>query len=780
MKGIKSGKVGSKRSLNLIWVGAGFSVFYWILESVRDVLLFGKGTLPERIFLPDGMSFWMRLLVVCLLVLFSVHAQALKEKMEDRGKERAQSFKGAGIILTGLGVGLVYWILESVRDAFIFGKGPVLNRILTPDSMSFWMRLLAIFILLLFSVYVQSIVNERRQVEEMLRKTSRDLKKQVAEKTYALFKSDKLLKLLKRENEERHRVEEELRRVNRALKTLSESNKALVHATEEIALLDEVCNILVGVGGYRLAWVGFTEQDEDKSIRAVSKAGRDEGYLEAVKFTWKDTGRVQSPVGRAIRSGRYCIVKNRVKGSEDVPWCSQAAGRGYASSISLPLSNNGLTFGALNIYAAEPDSFDVEEVKLLKELADDLSFGITVLRAREAHRRSEEEKEKMQTQLLQAQKMEAVGILAGGIAHDFNNLLTAILGCVEMAMLEVEGKEMVYRDLKEIQVAAERAANLTGQLLLFSRKQPMKFSLVDLNDTIKNLLKMLRRLIAEDIEVITDLDSDLWNIRADRGTMEQVIMNLAINAGDAMPEGGHLTITSKNVELDEAQCRGLPEARPGKWIRLSVSDTGVGMDGKTGQHIFEPFYSTKELGEGTGLGLSVVYGIVKQHEGWMHVTSQPGRGSTFTSYLPAVSDKIEEKEEESVSMAKFHGGNKRILVVEDEERVRVFTKRGLDRNGYVVFAAGNAGEATEIFQKEDGNFNLVLSDVVLPDRSGIELVEEFISRKPDLRVLLSSGYVDHKSQFPVIQKRGFQFLEKPYTLGDLLRVLREVDQSDPA
>ena len=251
-------------------------------------------------------------------------------------------------------------------------------------------------------------------------------------------------------------------------------------------------------------------------------------------------------------------------------------------------------------------------------------------------------------------------------------------------------------------------------------------------------------------------------------------MNLAVNARDAMREGGRLTITSENVTLEDADCKGIPEAQPGRYVRLSVSDTGFGIDRKTVQRIFEPFFSTKGLGEGTGLGLSVVYGIVKQHEGWIHVTSEPGKGSTFEVYFPMVSEKVEEKKKETISMEKPSGEGKRILVVEDEERVLEFTINGLDRSGYVVFAAANAEEAKKIFKKEKGNFHLVLSDVVLPDESGIELVEEFISQKPDIAVLLSSGYTDHKSRWPVIQKRGFHFLEKPYTLNDLLCVVQDL------
>lgn len=396
----------------------------------------------------------------------------------------------------------------------------------------------------------------------------------------------------------------------------------------------------------------------------------------------------------------------------------------------------------------------------------------------EDHRRAEEEKEKIQAQLLQAQKMEAIGTLAGGVAHDFNNLLTTIQGYIDLTMMEVDEMDPLYGDLKQIRLAAMRAADLTRQLLLFSRKQPMEFTPLNINSTVDDLLKMLDRLIGEDITINIDLEPDSWTVRADAGNIEQVIMNLAVNARDAMPEGGKLTIKTENVTLNEEHSKVIPEARPGKFVCLSVEDTGVGMDKETIQHIFEPFFSTKEAGKGTGLGLSVVYGIVKQHEGWINVYSEPGRSSTFKVYLPAFSIKVEEETKETISLRELQGSGKRILLVEDEEGVRGFATRVLRENGYVVFEAVDAREALDIFEKEKGNFHLVFSDVVLPDKSGLELVDQLLSRKPEFRILLSSGYVDQKSQWSAIRERGFQFIQKPYNLPDLLRAIREaVEQS---
>jgi len=270
------------------------------------------------------------------------------------------------------------------------------------------------------------------------------------------------------------------------------------------------------------------------------------------------------------------------------------------------------------------------------------------------------------------------------------------------------------------------------------------------------------------------LENDLWAIRADRGTLEQIIMNLAINARDAMPEGGKLIVDTANLWLNEEQCELIPESKPGKCVRLSVSDNGAGIDHDTVRHIFEPFFSTKGIGKGTGLGLSVVYGIVKEHGGWIQVVSNPGEGTTFHIYIPAILEKHNEEKKIKVPVENLQGKGRRILIVEDEERVREFAMNGLDRSGYVVFGASDAQEASNIFEEQKGNFHVILSDIVLPDKSGIEMVDEFLYLKPEIGVLFSSGYTDYQTRWPTIHEKGYRFLEKPYALNDLLRVIREV------
>ena len=383
------------------------------------------------------------------------------------------------------------------------------------------------------------------------------------------------------------------------------------------------------------------------------------------------------------------------------------------------------------------------------------------------------ERKRLEEQLRQSQKMEAVGRLAGGVAHDFNNWLTAIQGYAGLAMEQVDEATPLYRDLQQIQVASMRAADIIRQLLLFSRRQPMVSAPLNINGLVEGLLKMLRRLIGEDIAIETDLVSDLWTVQGDPSNIEQVIVNLAVNARDAMPEGGKLKIATKNVVVDDAYCRSIPDARPGRFVCLAIEDTGVGMSREIMERLFEPFFTTKEPGKGIGLGLATVYGIVKAHNGWINVYSEPGQGATFKVYLPASWAEEEAKVEEKDLLEGWQGSGERILLVEDEEAVRNAARRMLGENGYTVFGASSVAEAMDIFEKEQGAFDLLFSDVVMPGESGLQLAETLVSRKPGLRVLLSSGHADEKSRQAVIKEKGFSFLSKPYGTAQLLQAVKK-------
>jgi len=382
------------------------------------------------------------------------------------------------------------------------------------------------------------------------------------------------------------------------------------------------------------------------------------------------------------------------------------------------------------------------------------------------------EKKHMEEQLRQAGKMEAIGTLAGGVAHDFNNILTAILGTTDLILLDLEQRHPLHQPIQEIQKSMGQAADLTRKLLLFSCKQPMSFKILDLNVLIELMTNMIRRLIGEHIQVNKVLLPGLSSIKADNGTIEQILLNLAINARDAMPKGGTLTIETKHVTVSESQKNLGTEAQPGDFVCLSITDNGTGMNKETLQHIFEPFFTTKRQGEGTGLGLAVIFGIVKEHNGWIEVNSKPTIGTTFNIYFQAVSKNPDIETQKEVPIQSLKGNGERILIVEDEAQVRTYVERALIKSNFLTFSAADAKEAMEVFDEEGGNFDLVFSDIVLPDENGVELVEKIMVKKPDIHILLTSGYPESSSKWSEIQEKAYPFLQKPYTLGTLLQKIR--------
>ncbi len=950
---------------------------------------------------------------------------------------------------------------------------------------------------------------------------------------------------------ERNRSELESRRLNRALSTLSRCNRVLVHATDEAQLLNQICEVLVQVGGYRLAWVGSVEHDESKTVRFMAKSGLDDGYIENAQITWADTERGCGPAGVAIRTGEVCILRNIPEDPHFSPWRDEAVRRGYASVISLPLREGSQAIGVLNIYATEPDAFDNEEVELLKELADDLSYGIqslrnaaerrrtevalreseeryrmlfarnpqpmcicdvetraflevneaavahygysreeflrmtkddirppediplllsflrnatsgyssfgnfrhlkkdgTVihveiaayrflqdgrllsltsandvterLRAEEAVRCSEaklrsfvekspfgifrtsieedrflsvnpalvkmlgyasaeellstrlttdiyldqQEREKtlrpllrdgvngvevqckrkngepvtcylsgrlvhesstsnrifegiaediterklavealheseerfrrvvesapmgmyiqtdgiyryfnpaavvmfgaesagqivgqrylerihpdsraavterarrvteakkavpfleerlvrldgtifdgevtavpfifegrngalsfvrditerkqeeyerrvLEQQFRQAQKMEAVGQLAGGIAHDFSNLLMVIQSYTEMLQDSLAAGDNLRKNTRAIMKAAERAVRLTGQMLAFSRKQIISPVVLDFTVVINETAKTLTRLIGEDIEIRVDSPESLWAIEVDSDQIVQVLMNLCINARDAMPQGGVLTITTENITVQKGSIGNHPYIAPGEYMKLSVADTGSGISKEDQEHIFEPFFTTKQVGKGTGLGLAMVYGVVKQSGGYIWVDSEPGQGACFTICLPRV--KGATTADVFVKTEAGPRGKETLLVAEDEGALREAICDYLRSLGYTVLTASSGQEALSAACEHEGQIDLLITDIVMPKMSGRELSQTLGSLRPDLKTIHMSGYTDDAVLRHGIKKSDATFLQKPFSLGTLARKVR--DTLDPA
>ena len=392
-------------------------------------------------------------------------------------------------------------------------------------------------------------------------------------------------------------------------------------------------------------------------------------------------------------------------------------------------------------------------------------------------KRAEEEKAVLQEQLRQSQKVEAVGCLAGGIAHDFNNLLTVIKGYSQLSSIELKEGDPLRGNIDEIQNATDRAASLTRQLLAFSRRQVMEMKVLDLNTLLRDLEKMLRRVIGEDIEMVIQLAEDLGRVRADVGQIEQVIMNLAVNGRDAMPNGGKLTIETANVELDESYARSHVDVKPGHYVMFSVSDTGVGMTPEVRERIFEPFFTTKEKGKGTGLGLSTTYGIVKQTEGNIWVYSVQGKGTTFKIYLPRVNEPLEEIRKE-VLKEELPRGNETILIVEDEEEVRKLTSKILERQGYRILETFNGDDALLACERRKSPIHLMLADIIMPGMSGSELAKLLKPLYPEIKILYMSGYTDNAIVRHGVLEKGVNYIQKPFTMEGLARKVREVLDKD--
>jgi PAS domain S-box-containing protein len=395
-----------------------------------------------------------------------------------------------------------------------------------------------------------------------------------------------------------------------------------------------------------------------------------------------------------------------------------------------------------------------------------VTFDITERKNAEEELRVSEEK------LRQSQKLEAVGQLAGGVAHDFNNLLTVINGYSDLLMRKLEKDNPTRLTIEEIRKAGERAASLTRQLLAFSRRQVLQPAPLELNVIVANVDKMLRRLIGEDIDLLMALEPELGRIKADPGQIEQVLLNLAVNARDAMPQGGKLTIETSNVYLDNQYAQTHPPIQPGQYVMLAVSDNGFGMSPETQARIFEPFFTTKEQGKGTGLGLSTVYGIVKQSGGNVWVYSEEGRGTTFKVYLPRVDEQGETTEAVELP-AELARGRETILLAEDEEQVRRMAQTILEMYGYRVLEASNGEEATSIFKERGDEIHLVLTDAVMPQMSGPELAQRLMTLRPDIKVLYMSGYTDDAIVRHGLIEHEIAFLQKPFTAEALIRKVRE-------
>jgi signal transduction histidine kinase/sensor domain CHASE-containing protein/ActR/RegA family two-component response regulator len=449
----------------------------------------------------------------------------------------------------------------------------------------------------------------------------------------------------------------------------------------------------------------------------------------------------------------------------------------FRNLVDVPIiGRSGDLLGCFEIHnTVDGRPFDQQDVQLLEGLAGQASVALD-------NALLKNEQERLEDQLRHSQKMEAIGLLAGGVAHDFNNLLQAVLGHAELALSDLGNDEQVKFSLEQVARGGERAAELTAQLLAFSRQQVLSPITLDLNDVIAGLLKLIQRGIGEDIELEFNPGHNLGAVNADPGQMEQVLMNLCVNARDAMPGGGRVVIETRNVEVDCVCCATHQESLSGPHVLLSISDTGHGMNETVRKQIFEPFFTTKEVGRGTGLGLATVYGIVSQHGGCIGVESEPGRGTIFRICLPRVESEVQVME--SAVEGPVVGGSETVLIAEDEEMVRAYAVRVLEAAGYTVIQAADGAEALDLFSRHRNEIEVCILDVVMPKMNGRELFDRVREIRPGIRVLFASGFSQDAIHTRFIIHEGLELLRKPFNRSDLLRRLRQTlergQDRDPA
>jgi signal transduction histidine kinase len=529
----------------------------------------------------------------------------------------------------------------------------------------------------------------------------------------------------------------------------------------------EACGRLV-----KTDWVGFRLVDGDELV----VAGTLEGGTEMPVRRRLKIG--ESLAGQVAATGRPLLLRDPASHPSMLPEHAQAMRRlGYHGMLTVPARVGDRVVGVLSFLTRREEGFSTEDLAIATAFASHAAVALENSRLLHESRRAYDELAQTQGQLEQAQKMDAIGRLAGGVAHDFNNLLTVILGRTDILLTQIKTEDPLRRGIALIQRTAGRAAELTKQLLAFSRKQVLEAVVLDLGVVTTDMKEMLARLIGEDIALVTNLAATLGHVKADRGQIEQVVMNLAINARDAMPQGGQLVVETANADLDDEYVRRNVGSRPGPHVMLAVSDSGVGIPRELQRHIFEPFFTTKEQGKGTGLGLATVYGIVKQSGGYIEVDSEPGRGTTFRIYLPRV-DSASPAAERSPRAAAPTGGTETILLVEDEDGVRELARDILRSSGYTVLEGRNGAEGLLLGERHQGALDLLLTDVVMPRMSGRELAERMVSLRPELSVLYMSGYTDDAVIRHGVLGSDTAFLQKPFTPAALVQRVREtLDQA---
>ncbi|MBI4864900.1 MAG: response regulator [Candidatus Riflebacteria bacterium] len=550
---------------------------------------------------------------------------------------------------------------------------------------------------------------------------------------------------------ERVRSEERLRRINGELRAIRAVNRLITRERDPQELARMACRLLVESRSVDSCTIVRLQR---KRVEFVETSGGEPDHRWPQAVT--DFASLPEFVRRAIDEGLSVARTRETDGGADPIVQDPAACR---AEVAVRLESEGTVFGVFVATMSARSRWDEEDLGLLRELACDVAFALRSIQ--------------LERQLTMAQKLEAVGSLAGGIAHDFNNLLSIIINYAQFAIEGARDDDPVRSDLLAIRTAGERAASLTRQLLAFSRRQVLQPAVVDLNSIVNGMLGMLKRLIGEDVELIVAPEPALGRVRADAGQLEQVILNLVINARDAMPGGGRLTIETANAVLGHEFQDGQVEMKSGPAVVIRVTDTGCGIEESVVGRIFEPFFTTKQPGKGTGLGLATVYGIVKQSGGDVQVTSEPGRGTTFCVYLPRVPSPT-ESETGPLSVQPRSAGTETVLIVEDDEAVRGLAERLLASAGYTVLTAADGNEALALSERHPGRIDLVLTDVVMPRMNGPMLVERLAAARSGIQELFMSGHADDAGVLDGSLDRDARFIAKPFCALDLWRKVRQL------
>jgi PAS domain S-box-containing protein len=565
---------------------------------------------------------------------------------------------------------------------------------------------------------------------------------------------------------ERKHAQQRIENLNHVLRAIRDVNQLIVHEREPDILIREGSRLIVDNRGYASALIVLT--DENDRPTSWGMAGMAASSPLLIKML--DSGELPgccrfapATMEVALIEGTHNVCRNC--GLMDATVCAEK------QVLCVRLVHEDIAFGYL---AAVPEynlKLDDEELSLFTEMASDLAYALNTLRMEEARKKAEIKRKSLEDQLLQAQKLESVGRLAGGVAHDFNNMLSVIVGHAELVLEQMQTDDPLRPHITEVHAAARRSADITRQLLAFARRQTAAPKLLDLNITVESALKMLRRLIGEDIDLSWNPKQDLWPVKMDPTQIDQILANLCVNARDAISDVGKITIETGKAIFDTAYCAEHAGFQPGEYVLLAVSDNGSGMDKETRDKIFEPFFTTKGVGRGTGLGLSTVYGIVRQNDGFINVYSEPGKGSTFKIYLPRHTGQIVA--EPIAGEAEFSKGNgELILIVEDDASILQLTEKMLTSLNYRVLVAGSPPEALRLAQSCTEKIILLITDVVMPEMNGRELADHLRSHDPDLRCLFMSGYTADVIAHRGILEAGVNFIQKPFSKKELANKVR--------